>query len=52
MKIIKNIFKAYSYIVGSLSLISIIVSVLDKHYFVEDISNVQEMEDKENEKNV
>lgn len=46
---LKNTFKAYSYAIGSLMLISVTYNLLEKYYFVEDIADRKEMEELEDE---
>lgn len=46
---LKNTFKAYCYAIGSLMLISVTYSLLEKYYFAEDIADRKEREEIENE---
>lgn len=48
---LKSTFKAYSYVIGSLMLISVTYSLLEKYYFAEDITDRKEREEQENEEN-
>lgn len=47
---LKNMFKAYSYSIGILMLVSVTYNLLENYYFAEDIADRKEMEELENEK--
>ena len=46
---LKNTFKAYSYAVGGLMLVSVTYNLLEKYHFAEDIADQIEREEQENE---
>lgn len=43
---LKNTFKAYSYAIGSLMLVSVTYNLLEKYYFSEDIADRKERGDR------
>lgn len=49
--LLKNTFKAYSYCIGTLMIVSVTYNLLEKYYFAEDIADRKEREEQENEKN-
>lgn len=46
---LKKTFKAYSYVIGSLMLVSVAYNLLEKYYFAEDIADRNEREEQEDE---
>lgn len=45
IKFLKNTFKAYSYFIGGLMIITVTYNILEKYYFAEDIADRIEREE-------